>query len=186
MIQMFIFSVHIYELIIYFPNTASVLPWFRACSVKSLGVDVAIGSIINIYNFGVKVAVGSPMTPRLELNEFDSWGTPALSTRGTTASKLSRSFPSSSISSPANRLLVPCWDFVTLENGHSLPKKPRIFFNFTTRLTFLPINVLVPLRQYWVFVWQLVECILNSLLLLVYRFISKEFGKIWERIIHPR
>lgn len=116
MIQMFIFSVWVD----YFPNTASVLPWFRACSVKSLGVDVAIGSIINIYSFGVKVAVGSPMTPRLELNEFDSWGTPALSTRGTTASKLSRSFPSPSISSPANRLLVPCWDFVTLENGHSI------------------------------------------------------------------
>lgn len=53
----------------------------------------------------------------------------------------------------------------------------RIFFNFTTRLTFLPVNVLVPLRQCWVFVWQLVECILNSLLLLVYRLISKDLRK---------
>lgn len=139
-------------------------------------------SIINIYSFGVKVAVGSPMTPRLELNEFDSWGTPALSTRSTTASKLSRSFPSPSISSPANRLLVPCWDFVTLENGHSLPQKPRIFFNFTNRLTFWTINVLVPLRQYWVLFgnWWSVSWIR------CYCSVTGSFRKILERIIHPR
>lgn len=64
-----------------------------------------------------------------ELNEFDSWVTPALSTRGTTASKLSRSFPSPFISSPAYRLLVPCWDFIILQNGHSLPSKDLFQFH---------------------------------------------------------
>lgn len=71
MIQMFIFSVHIYELMIFPIQFQSYLDSGRVF-LKALDVDVAIGSIINIYSFGVKIAIGSPMTPRLELKEFDS------------------------------------------------------------------------------------------------------------------